>query len=290
MELGFYEDRLRKMEASMFTQRPYTAQRTIKHYSSLHKILLVGEGDFSFSSALATAFGNAEDMVATSLDSAEKVLSEYKTARSSISNLIFRGAWVLAGVDATRLDQLVELRGKLFDRIVYNFPHAGFYGMEDDNRVIKKHSDLVSRFFESAKMLLSKFGEIHVTHKKGSPYDKWNLVGEAVNCGLFLSESVDFKREDYPGYINKRGDGKDIDKSFHLGKCKTYKFMLTPDAFLEKVLLILRDPVVMPLKHSYKILEEDEEYRHVKRLRIEDLCDNRQIMMPRALNHANIDL
>lgn len=40
-----------------------------KHYSSKQRILLVGEGDFSFSLCLATHFGSARNMVATSLDS-----------------------------------------------------------------------------------------------------------------------------------------------------------------------------------------------------------------------------
>jgi len=48
--------------------RPFT-KRSIKHYSNSHQILLVGEGDFSFSLALANAFGSAENMVPTSLDS-----------------------------------------------------------------------------------------------------------------------------------------------------------------------------------------------------------------------------
>ena len=39
-----------------------------KHYSSKHRILLVGEGDFSFTLCLARAFGSARNMVATSLD------------------------------------------------------------------------------------------------------------------------------------------------------------------------------------------------------------------------------
>lgn len=39
-----------------------------KHYTSLHEILLVGEGDFSFSLCLANAFGSASNIVTTSLD------------------------------------------------------------------------------------------------------------------------------------------------------------------------------------------------------------------------------
>ena len=43
--------------------------RWIKHYSSEYKILLVGEGDFSFSASLAVAFASATNITATSLDS-----------------------------------------------------------------------------------------------------------------------------------------------------------------------------------------------------------------------------
>lgn len=44
-------------------------EKWIQHYSNSHRILLVGEGDFSFSVSLANAFGSATNMVATSLDS-----------------------------------------------------------------------------------------------------------------------------------------------------------------------------------------------------------------------------
>jgi 25S rRNA (uracil2634-N3)-methyltransferase len=42
-------------------------EKWIKHYSSSHKILLVGEGDFSFAACMGKAFGSAVNMVATSL-------------------------------------------------------------------------------------------------------------------------------------------------------------------------------------------------------------------------------
>ena len=44
-------------------------EKWIMHYSSSHKILLVGEGNFSFAACLGRAFGSAANMVATSLDS-----------------------------------------------------------------------------------------------------------------------------------------------------------------------------------------------------------------------------
>ena len=44
-------------------------EKKIMHYSSSQKILLVGEGNFSFAACLATAFGSANNTVATSLDS-----------------------------------------------------------------------------------------------------------------------------------------------------------------------------------------------------------------------------
>ena len=45
------------------------AAKWLGHYSSAQSILVVGDGDFSFSLALATAFGSGEKLVATSFDS-----------------------------------------------------------------------------------------------------------------------------------------------------------------------------------------------------------------------------
>ncbi|KAK1317646.1 Uncharacterized protein QJS10_CPA05g02071 [Acorus calamus] len=43
-------------------------EKWVKDYASFHEILLVGEGDFSFSLCLAFSFGSATNIVASSLD------------------------------------------------------------------------------------------------------------------------------------------------------------------------------------------------------------------------------
>ncbi|KAK1317648.1 hypothetical protein QJS10_CPA05g02072 [Acorus calamus] len=74
--------------------------------------------------------------------------------------------------------------------------------------------------------MLRPDGEIHINHKKGIPYSKWNLKEFAEENSLVLIECVDFKTEDDPSYENKRGDGSNCDKHFFLGECGTFKFAI----------------------------------------------------------------
>lgn len=91
----------------------------------------------------------------------------------------------------------------------------------------RMNKDLVKGFLRNAKALLKKdTGEIHVTHKNGDPYDKWDLVKKAQKIGLVLHETVPFSQHKYPGYLNKRAHGRNSDDPFALGHCTTYKFRL----------------------------------------------------------------
>ncbi|CAI0394942.1 unnamed protein product [Linum tenue] len=138
-----------------------------------------------------------------------------------------------------------------FDRIIFNFPHAGFHGKEDSPKLISqsvfpfdflhcrfsgsvltscclhcsKHAELVHGFFRNASAMLRRpWGEVHVSHKTTKPYCDWNIVELAFHSFLTFVCAVDFRPEDYPNYSNKRGDGKKADESFHLGECSTFVF------------------------------------------------------------------
>ncbi|XP_062088028.1 heavy metal-associated isoprenylated plant protein 41 [Humulus lupulus] len=199
-----------------------------KHYSSMQKILLVGEGDFSFSLSLARSFGSARNMVATSLDPLEKIEKYYSNGIRNIMELEERGCLVLHGVDGKHMSDHFFLKTQRFNRIIYNFPHVGFHYPEDSCCQIQMNKTLVKEFMKNAKALLRKEdGEIHISHKEGDPYDKWNLVEKAQKIGLHLHDTVPFCKNDYPGYQNKRAYGSSADAPFHLGEANTYKFRPT---------------------------------------------------------------
>ncbi|XP_073124778.1 uncharacterized protein At4g26485-like isoform X2 [Henckelia pumila] len=209
-------------------------ERWIQHYSSAHSILLVGEGDFSFSLCLAMAFGSATNIVATSLDSYDLLIRKYKNAKTNVRDLEILGSALLYGVDATRMKIYSDLRYQKFHRIIYNFPHAGFHRKEDNPALINMHRSLVREFFRNARRMLMVDGEIHLNHKDTSPYNNWRIKDLASECGLFLVECPVFSIKDYPGYENKRGGGSRCDMPFKLGECKTFKFKLCLAA--EKIL------------------------------------------------------
>ncbi|WOH00795.1 hypothetical protein DCAR_0520170 [Daucus carota subsp. sativus] len=215
-------------------------EKWVKYYSSNHEILLVGEGDFSFSTCLAQAFGSASNIVASSLDSYDDVIKNYKKAGSNFSILDKLGASRFHGVDATKMKFHSDLKMRKFDRIIFNFPHAGFTHKgrkrkEDDNCLIMKHKRLLDGFFKNACGMLRPDGEIHVNHKTSFPYYHWNLEKLASQNSLRLIECVAFNKEDYLGYENKRGSGKRCNDCFLLGECCTFKFSFFQNAKVTKV-------------------------------------------------------
>ncbi|XP_016675137.1 uncharacterized protein At4g26485 [Gossypium hirsutum] len=203
------------------------AEKSTKHYSSSHKILLVGEGDFSFAACLATSLGSGVNMVATSLDSKVMLNYKYNDAMANVSRLEELGCTVIDEVDCCTMSQHPKLKSNLFDRIVFNFPHAGFFfARESTPYVIDLHKNVVKGFLRNAVEMLTENGEVHITHKTAHPYKMWESEKLANEVGLGLLDKIAFYYWDYPGYKNKRGECQHCDKSFPIGESSTYKFKI----------------------------------------------------------------
>ena len=153
-----------KVKASRFKPYLKASATNTKHQSSLRKptsgakplsppipfcstdrILLVGEGDFSFSSSLLRVHG-CTHLVATSYDKVSTLRSKYSQAASNIAALeAEENCIVRYGVDATKLGKpgvadggggAKEVKKGGFDRVVFNFPHVG--GLTKDvNRQVR---------------------------------------------------------------------------------------------------------------------------------------------------------
>ncbi|BGP25561.1 DUF2431 domain containing protein [Rhodotorula toruloides] len=152
------------------------------------RILLVGEGNFSFSHSLLLPYSTASAsssslptpqpfitpslLLCTSYDSLPTASQKYPDLDSHVSALREAGATVLFGIDATKLDDHKEVKefcgmsgkgkGKEreddgnragFDKIVFNFPHVG-QGITDQTRNIRANQTLLLDFYRSASLLL----------------------------------------------------------------------------------------------------------------------------------------
>ncbi|XP_008490643.2 ferredoxin-fold anticodon-binding domain-containing protein 1 [Calypte anna] len=181
---------------------------------SVRRILLLGEGNFSFAASLCQATGT--QVVATCYESEEEV-SGRDGAPESIRRLRERGAEVLFSVDCTKLKDHFLPEKREFDSIYFNFPHCG------RKAGVVKNRELLAHFFHSSAEVLAEEGEVHVAlcnGQGGTPADQprrewhnsWQIVAVAAGAGFILSSVHPFKAENIHGY--KCTGYRSQDKSF----------------------------------------------------------------------------
>jgi 25S rRNA (uracil2634-N3)-methyltransferase len=180
-------------------QRP-----TIPFVAEEDRILLVGEGDFSFAKSIVEHHG-ACDVTATCYDGQAELFEKYKPqAEEHVKYLEDEGQTVLYNIDATKLNHNKTLsKAGLFNHILFNFPHVG--GKSTDvNRQVRFNQELLVKFFAAAKNLLALDGTIVVTLFDGEPYTLWNIRDLARHSELEVQRSFKFQASAYPGYSHAR--------------------------------------------------------------------------------------
>ncbi|XP_053702302.1 ferredoxin-fold anticodon-binding domain-containing protein 1 isoform X1 [Synchiropus splendidus] len=195
--------------------------------SDLRSILLVGEGNFSFSAALTRFYSSSETRItATCLQDKDAALRQQQAA-DNIQTVEGSGGAVLFEVDCTKLEECASLRGCAFDRILFNFPHCG------RKSGVKKNRQLLKDFFLSCVQFLAEEGEVHVSlcnGQGGTPVDQprrewfnsWQVVAMAAEAHLILSDVHKFESEKYQSY--KCTGYRSQDKGFHLENALLHVF------------------------------------------------------------------
>ncbi|XP_050777978.1 alpha-1,2-mannosyltransferase ALG9-like isoform X3 [Gopherus flavomarginatus] len=104
------------------------------------RLLLVGEGNFSFSASLCDASNRETCIIATCYESEERV-SRQALAKTNIQHLRGKGVEVGFCVDCTKLKDYFLPAKRNFDCIYFNFPH---YGRKAG---VTKNRELLMKFF-----------------------------------------------------------------------------------------------------------------------------------------------
>ncbi|MFB2983622.1 Rossmann-like fold-containing protein [Microseira sp. BLCC-F43] len=161
------------------------------------RILLLGEGDFSFALSLAKQVQPAQrsGIVATSYDSETQVKQLYKGAEQNISNLKNSGVTVLHGVDATKIDSSQGL----FTGIVFNFPFVP----GDRPTAVTRNVAMLQNFFASAAQSLEPGGKVFLTSKEYW-LKRFKPVELADSAGLTQDGTPRrFDAGEFPGYQHR---------------------------------------------------------------------------------------
>ena len=199
------------------------------------KILILGDGDFSFSLAIAKellaikCYPSAV-VLATSYDPLDVVLKTYPTAESNLNKLSQYGAVVHHNVDATNLSSSTFLEAYKIglDYVLWNFPCiASSDGADAQYTEVEINKNLLRQFFKNVTAYLKTSvdnqwpGEVHVTHKTIEPFSWWRISDLGEQCGLRNVATVVFDKYLYPGYVNRKVWDK---KSFPIHDARTYIF------------------------------------------------------------------
>eukprot|EP00960_Hanusia_phi_P029497 747979-Hanusia_phi.AAC.8 len=203
-------------------------------------VLLVGDGNFSFSRSLCTspAAPSISSLVATSYDSKSSLLKKYGDgAQSNIDALLACGWVVRHEVDGRNLERYFPDDTR-FDYIYFMHPLVDpddrvrlvFDGkINNGEDIVVANRLLIADFLRSAKHFLSHpHGEIRVACKDTYPYTWWRVsqLGKLARP-LKLKDVELFRNEDFPGYEPRTVE---MDKAFPSSKSKMYKFAVLKEA------------------------------------------------------------
>ena len=153
-------------------------------YQKGMSVLTVGDGDFTFSLAVArlVCSESSGKVVATSYEDNSTLRNVYPDFTSTLKELEQYNTEVCYKVDATCLNKTLpnsltlENGGDKYHRIIWNFPCTAISsGQDGQNSAMEENKELVRNFVSNALPYLEDDGEILMAHKTKPPFCHWGL-------------------------------------------------------------------------------------------------------------------
>ena len=201
----------------------------VKRYESGQSILILGDGDFSFSEGLGVHCGESwSHICATSLDSRRTVIQKYgQEAKRRLEMLESRGARLRFGIDATDIRRTLGNAADRFDRVIFNFPHSG-------KQRVHVNRELIRKFFVSCRQVVKPLrGEVHLTLKDAMPYNSWGSKASASESGFCSIGDFPFIPRQFPGYHHRTTDP--TAETFDERGCRTTRYVIDPRIIKEEM-------------------------------------------------------
>lgn len=211
------------------------------------RILTIGDGDLSFSLALARRFPKI-NLCASVLDSEEVLRGKYSL--NAIDDLQKLGHKVIFELDITSADIITRKLSRCFDLAIFQFPlvpNAGprrpgesWHQSNDSN--LENRKLLRAFLFNSAQYLLKADGAglCYITSKDVKPYCDWNIENVGNGGSLDYVGECEFNANQWLGY---RIRNVDRDKQVKSTSATTYVWSNKPEQHSEM-------PLVRPPKKS----------------------------------------
>lgn len=179
-----------------------TIRSTVESFSKLRlgawcglgDVLLVGEGNLSFSKSLMAMPQTGVTRVTATVFETERNISDETTKNAQ--SILHKGGKVLYGIDATRLDK--SIARQKFDTIIFQFPNVG--SRKSKHGHTSNHV-MIRRFLRSAAPYLDEGGKVFITAVDSPHYAGTFKLDEAATfAGYETPQCYPFDPSMFPGY------------------------------------------------------------------------------------------